>query len=87
MQEHVVCFMGGMIVATAVLVIAWEPWGLPSKALVLRCRERVEQFLALPEADREAWLNRVSTNPVLHTRWKATCVLNNAFGGTPIDVP
>ena len=87
MQEHVVCFMGGMIVALVVFVIIWAPWSLPDKALVLQCRERVERFHALSAGEQQVWLEKMRADPALHTRWKATCVLNNAFGGTPIDVP
>lgn len=87
MQEHIVCFIGGMIAATVVFVCCWAPWRYPNKDLVLRCRERVQAFRELSESEQKDFLDSVKGNPDLHTRWRATCVLNNAFGGVEIAIP
>lgn len=86
-MDKIICLLGGLVIGATAALLILAPFQQPDKALVLRCRDRVERFLALPEADREAWLHQVRTTPALHTRWKATCVLNNAFGGVPVDVP
>lgn len=86
-MNHILCFIGGAACATAVCVVTLGPWRQPDKALVLRCRERVERFMALPDADRAAYLDAVMRTPHLYTRWRATCALNNAFGGAPVQTP
>lgn len=86
-MNHILCFVGGAVLATAICITAFGSWRQPDKALVLRCRERVERFLELSEGDQKAFLTRVRRNPALHTSWKAVCVINNAFGGHQIALP
>lgn len=86
-MDKLICFVAGAVLATAACVIGFGTWRKPDKALVLTCRERVGRYLALSEADRTAWDNYVLENPTAYTRWRATCVLNNAFGGVTVKVP
>lgn len=84
-MDKIICFCGGLLLGAAVCLALTMHSRPMDKALVLQARRHVMSVANLPDDERNAYIQRVSHDPRLHTTWHIAVLLNNEFGGVYIN--